>query len=150
MGSKVLFWPGEISGNLPANLSANFDGKFFLRNFRVCFSRASGLPKKFTPKIHAQTCRHSSPISLSRNQNLFKAIFCLRGTPQIRGTVSTGSSEFLPAALFPGRNYIRPPPLFPPFLAKRHFPGRGVGVYILRPHAPGILYTPPLVYTPHP
>ena len=54
----------------------------------------------------------------------------------------------------PGRNYIRPPPP-PPFLAKRHFSGeggcifqgRGVGVYILSPHAAGILYAPPF-YTP--
>ena len=42
---------------------------------------------------------------------------------------------------------IYAPPLPPPFLAKRHFSGGGVGVYILRPHAAGILYPPPF-YTP--
>ena len=44
------------------------------------------------------------------------------------------------------REKLYTPPL-PSFLAKRHFPGEGVGVYILRPHAAGILYAPPF-YTP--
>ena len=47
----------------------------------------------------------------------------------------------------PGRNYIRPPPPFPHFWPKGIFQGRGVGVYIWRPHAAGILYAPPF-YTP--
>ena len=38
-------------------------------------------------------------------------------------------------------------PSGPPFLAKRHFPGEGVGVYILRP-ARQEFYTPPPFYTP--
>ena len=37
----------------------------------------------------------------------------------------------------------------PPFLARRHFSGRGVEVYSLRPHAAGISFTPPPFYT-HP
>ena len=49
-------------------------------------------------------------------------------------------------AILPGRNYIHPPPL-PHFWPKDIFQGRGVGVYILRPHAAGILYAPPF-YTP--
>ena len=58
---------------------ANLDSEFFGLVF-------PGLPalqatQKFTPKIHVQNCRHSSPISLSRTQNLFTAIFCLRGRP---------------------------------------------------------------------
>ena len=47
----------------------------------------------------------------------------------------------------PERNYIRPSPPFPPFWLEGIFHGRGVGVYILRPHAAGILYAP-LFYTP--
>ena len=42
-----------------------------------------------------------------------------------------------------------PPPH--PFCPEGIFQGRGVGVYILRPPAAGILYAPPpLLYTPHP
>ena len=42
-----------------------------------------------------------------------------------------------------------PPPPSPHFWPKGIFKGRGVGVYILRPHAAGILYAPPfLIYTP--
>ena len=48
---------------------------------------------------------------------------------------------------FPGRNYIRPPPPSPHLWAAGIFQGRGVGVYILRPHAAGILYAP-LFHTP--
>ena len=56
---------------------------------------------------------------------------------------TTESSQKLPE-----RNYIRPPPL-PAILAKRHFSGEGGGVYILRPHAAGILYPPQgVLYTP--
>ena len=41
----------------------------------------SGSPKKITPKIHAQTCWHSSPISLPQTQTVFTPIFCLRVRP---------------------------------------------------------------------
>ena len=60
---------------------------------------------------------------------------------------SSGGSRGVRA--LPGRTYIRPPPS-PHFWPKGIFQGRGVGVYILRPHAAGILYAPPLLYTPHP
>ena len=49
----------------------------------------------------------------------------------------------------PGRNYIRPPPPPPISGHKAFFRGGGVGVYILRPHAAGILYAAPF-YTPPP
>ena len=53
----------------------------------------------------------------------------------------------LPAAqLNPGRNYIHPPPP-PPISGPKAFFREGVGVYILRPQAVGILYAPPF-YTP--
>ena len=48
---------------------------------------------------------------------------------------------------FPGGNYIHPPPS-PHFWPKGIFQGRGGGVYILSPHAAGILYPPPPFYTP--
>ena len=43
-----------------------------------------------------------------------------------------------------------PPPPSPISGQKAFSQGRGVGVYISRPHAAGILYAPPLLYTPHP
>ena len=52
--------------------------------------------------------------------------------------------------LLPSREKLYTPPPLPPFLVKTHFQGRGVGVYILRGYAAGILYAPPLLYTPHP
>ena len=67
--------------------SANFDGEFFSANlsalfFRLVFPGFQGPPpppkKKFTSKIHAQNCRHSSPVSLSRTQFFFTPIFCFR------------------------------------------------------------------------
>ena len=45
--------------------------------------------------------------------------------------------------LIPGKSYIRPPPPSPHIRPEGIFQGRGVGVYILRPHAAGILYAPP-------
>ena len=52
----------------------------------------------------------------------------------------------------PGRNYIHLPPS-PPLSGQKTFfrgGGGGVGVYILRPHAAGILYAPPFYTPPHP
>ena len=50
-----------------------------------------------------------------------------------------------PLSLFQGETIYAPPPLFWP---KGIFQGRGVGVYILRPHAAGILYPPPFIRPP--
>ena len=50
---------------------------------------------------------------------------------------------------YPKLIIFTPPPL-PHSWLKGIFQGRGVGVYILRPRAAGILYAPPLLYTPHP
>ena len=44
---NCLFWSGDF-------------GKM-----EVEFLRASGPPQKITPKLHGQTCRHSSPISFT-------------------------------------------------------------------------------------
>ena len=59
------------------------------------------------------------------------------------------SSESPCKWMFPGRNYKRPPPPFPPISARRPFAetGGGAGLYILKPPAAGF-YTPPLFYTP--
>ena len=70
-----------LAWRILVELPANFDGDFFLRIIPPCFSGISGRPKKFTPKVHAQNCRHSSSISLSRTQYSVTPIFCLRGRP---------------------------------------------------------------------
>ena len=69
---------GKLPANFSANLMANFDREFL----RPCFFQGFRPPNKFTPKIHVQNCRHSSPISLSWTPNVFMAIFCLRGRPK--------------------------------------------------------------------
>ena len=104
--------------------------------------------------------------ALLRNTALFSAVFCdlyLRILQQrVRFALirrercphqvppkSWDFSGTMEKPINPGRKYIRPPPPLSPFLAKRHFSGEGVGVYILRPHAAGILYAPPPpFYTP--
>ena len=92
---NFLFWSGKFSENCrrisQRILMANFDSEFF----GLVFPGFQATPKKFTPKIHVQNCRHSSPISLSRTQNLFTAIFCLRGRPGIRAGESKTAEENL-------------------------------------------------------
>ena len=89
----VLVW--RIFGKLPANVSANFDGKFFPRSSRPCFSRASGPPKKFTPKIHGQNSRHSYPISLCFTF-FCTPIFCLRARPKsMAGRLRDGDTVWI-------------------------------------------------------
>ena len=78
----------------PANfrkIAGEFFSEFWWRIFSASFSallfqgfRSPGPPppkKKFTPKIHAQNCRHSYPMSLSQTQFFITPIFCLRGRP---------------------------------------------------------------------
>ena len=54
---RFFFFAWRVLGNLPTNCSANFDGDFFQRLFRPCFSRESATPpkknsrSKFTPKL---------------------------------------------------------------------------------------------------
>ena len=59
-GVNFLFWSGELQENCrrisQRILMANFDSEIFGLVF-------PGL--QVTPKIHAQNCRHSSPISRS-------------------------------------------------------------------------------------
>ena len=76
----------------PANfrkIAGEFLSEFWWRisiaNFSALFFQGFRPPKEFTPKIHVQNCRHSSPISFSWTQNLFTAIFCLRGRPTFSG-----------------------------------------------------------------
>ena len=81
----------------PANfrkIAGEFLSEFWWRiliaKFSALFSQGFRPPTKFTPKIHVQNCRHSSPISLSWTQNLFTAIFCLRGRPK-KGSILKNS-----------------------------------------------------------
>ena len=85
-GVNFLFWSGEFWENCRRILIANFDSEFFgpsfpERIFRPFFSRTSAPPKNSRPKFTPRNCRHSSPISLSRIQNLFTLLFCLQGIP---------------------------------------------------------------------
>ena len=76
----------------PANfrkIAGEFLSEFWWRtliaNFSALFFKGFRPPKKFTPKIHVQNCRHSSPISPSWTQNLFTAIFSAYGGDQAFG-----------------------------------------------------------------
>ena len=71
----------RILGKLSANFAASFDGKMYKQTFGSYFSRVARPPPPRS--IHAQNRRHSSPISLSRTQFLFRLIFCLRGRPTV-------------------------------------------------------------------
>ena len=62
---------------------SEFWWRILIANFSALFFQGFRPPKKFTHEIHVQNCRHSSPISLSWTQNLFTAIFCLRGKPTV-------------------------------------------------------------------
>ena len=79
---NILAW--RNLGKLQANFSANFDGDFFRNFFGLVFQgfRTPPPQKRITPKIHSQTCRHSSPISLSRTQHFCTPIFCFLGRPK--------------------------------------------------------------------
>ena len=81
--SKLLIWPSEFWENClrisQRILMANSIRKFF----RPCFSRASLNQAPPPPKIHAQTCWHSSPISLSRTQSFINANFLLTAETNI-------------------------------------------------------------------
>ena len=83
----------------PANfrkIAGEFLSEFWWRisiaNVSALFFQGFRPTKKFTPKIHVQNCRLSSPISLSWTQNLFTAIFCLRGRPKDAWTWRSTSS----------------------------------------------------------
>ena len=78
---KFLFWSGEFR-KIAGEFLSEFWWRILIANFSALFFQGFRPPKKFTPKIHVQNCRHSSPISLSWTQNLFTAIFCLRGRPR--------------------------------------------------------------------
>ena len=50
----ILVW--RILGKLPANFSRHF---LFFAKFSALFRQGFRHPKKITPRIHAQNCRHS-------------------------------------------------------------------------------------------
>ena len=99
-GFGVKFWSGESSENCPqvmqSRFGVNFDlgpanfrkivakflseffQRFFSANCLALFLQGFRPPRKFTPKLHAQDCRHSSPIS-HFEPNFFHAAFLLMG-----------------------------------------------------------------------
>ena len=63
---EALAW--RIFRKIAGKFLSEFSCKKHLANVLALFFQVSGLPKEFTPKIHAKNRRHSSPISLSRTQ----------------------------------------------------------------------------------
>ena len=78
LGWIVYFGPANFR-----KIAGEFWWRILIASFSALFFQGFRPPQKITPKIHVQNCRHSSPISLSWTQNLFTAIFCLRGRPRI-------------------------------------------------------------------
>ena len=98
-GEFFYFGPANFA-QIAGEFLSEFWWRILIANFSALFFQGFRPPRKFTPKIHVQNCRHSSPISLSWTQNLFTAIFCLRGRPKIanrnlplRGSESLRTSE---------------------------------------------------------
>ena len=82
LGWNFYFGPANCR-KIAGEFLSEFWWRILIANFSALFFQGFRPPKKFTPKIHVQNCRHSSAISLSWTQNLFTAIFCLRGRPRI-------------------------------------------------------------------
>ena len=83
LGWIFYFGPANCR-KIAGEFLSEFWWRILMANFSALFFHGFRPPKKFTPKIHVQNCRHSFPISLSWTQNLFTAIFCLRGRPRSR------------------------------------------------------------------
>ena len=88
-----------------------------------------------------ETTRFGNALSGSLNQ--LNAILSLLPAP----LTAIRHLFFCVIARVRGEIIYAPPPPPPHFWPQGIFQGRGVGVYILRPHAAGILYAPPC-YTP--
>ena len=80
LGWMFYFGPANFR-KIAGEFLSEFWWRILIANFSALYFQGFRPPKKFTPKIHVQNCRHSSPISLSWTQNLFTAIFCLWGRP---------------------------------------------------------------------
>ena len=80
-GVNFYFGPANFR-KIAGEFLSEFWWRILIAIFLALFFQGFRPPKKFTPKIHVQNCWHSSPISLSWTQNLFTAIFCLRGRPR--------------------------------------------------------------------
>ena len=96
-GLNFFFLAWRILGKLPVNFSVNCDVEFFLQIFRPCFSGVSA-PQKFTRKILSQTCRHSSPISLSQAQH-WEPARPLQGSRALRTRNTEKVSKMSPGPL---------------------------------------------------
>ena len=75
LGWIFYFGPANFR-KIAGEFLSEFSRRILIAIFRPCFSRVSGHPKKFTPKIHVQNCWHSSTTSLSWAQN---SVDCKRG-----------------------------------------------------------------------
>ena len=109
---ELFFYFGLANfGNCRLISQQDLMANLFLRFFCPCFSSASApSPPNNSPKMHAQTCRQSSPISLSRTPNFIHADFLLtegdqdfekeiRGATALRGSGATSRIDVSPAVL---------------------------------------------------
>ena len=80
LGWIFYFGPAN-SRKIAGGFLSEFWWRILIANCSALFFQGFRPPQKFTPKIHVQNRRHSSPISLSWTQNLFTAIFCLHWRP---------------------------------------------------------------------
>ena len=159
-GFFLLIFVGKSAQKNPPGKSPGKSSKIYTTNILQHISAdCPGQPFPRTPD-EGQAKRRYTKLLVAETSPLwdppnFRPQF-LKAAPDIfavtDGSVVCLLISKLPSdtKLFPGRNYIRPPPL-PPISARRPFSERGGGgVYILEPPAAGF-YTPPLFYTPpHP
>ena len=82
----ILYFGLANFRKLAGKFLSEFWWKVFPAIFSALFFQSLWPTKQIAPKIHAQTCRHSYAISLSRTQRFFTAIFCLWGRPIFWGS----------------------------------------------------------------
>ena len=105
IGGEFFILVRRILGKFASEFLSEFWWRILIANFSALFFQGFRPPKKFMHKIHIQNCRHSSPISLSRTQNKFTAIFCLQGRP-ILFLGNSMTIEFGNFANFTVRNFV--------------------------------------------
>ena len=99
LGWIFYFGPANFR-KIAGEFLSEFWWRILIANFSALFFQGFRPPKKFTPKIHVQKCRHSSPISLFLNPKFIHGDFLLTGETKIyrrcnSGRCTTGS---LPSA----------------------------------------------------
>ena len=122
---------------------------------RLLLSRCSQWHFLRTPSAKTAFQKHSHKAGKQQTaRRLDQKLRRLEGSPN-HNVAPTRAPSWLfgldsGSPLLSSREKLYTPPPLPHFWPKGIFHWRGVGVYILRPHAAGILYAPPLLYTPHP